>query len=235
MHDPKKRAEFVSSSIDLILDYGMDGIDVDWEYPDTKESAHDAALLLQELRTGLDAASERAWGYRFTLSIAAPADPKKFKYFDFKAMDAPLDFWSIMAYDYAGAWDKTTGHHANLFPNSSTPEAVKFSTEDAVTPYLDGGVKPHKINLGLPLYGRVFADTDGLGKPFQGPAGVDSIVPIKKLPHTPAAELCWDKDAQAQYTYDPAARELVSYDDVQAIDSKLEYIRSKRLGGAMFW
>lgn len=235
MHDPKKRANFVATAVKLILDYGMDGIDVDWEYPDTEESAGDAASLLKELRTALDGASERANGYHFTLSIASPADPKKYKCFDFKAMNAALDFWSIMAYSYAGAWDETAGHQANLFLSKDNPEAVKFNTHQVIVDYTNAGVEEHKINLGLPLYGHIFQNTDGLGKSFEGPKGDDSVIPIKKLPHSESADTFYDKEAMAQYTYDHAARELVSYDDEKSIDTKLEYIFWVRLGGAMFW
>jgi len=235
MHDSSKRAHFVETAVKLIHDYGMDGIDIDWEYPDTEESACDVALLLKELRTALDKTSEYCNDYRFTLSIASPAAPEKYKYFDFKAMDAVLDFWNLMAYDYSGAWDETTGHQANLFPTAGNNDAVKFNTHQVIVDYTNAGIEEHKINLGLPLYGHIFSDTDGLGKPFQGPQGDASFIPIKKLPHTSNAEIFWDKEAMAEYSYDEKARELVSYDDLQSIDTKVEYIFWLRLGGAMFW
>lgn len=48
------RATFVSSAISLLEDNGLDGIDIDFEYP-TAAQSNDFASLLSELRAGLDA------------------------------------------------------------------------------------------------------------------------------------------------------------------------------------
>lgn len=43
---PESRALFASSSLELMKDWGFDGIDVDWEYPaDATEAANFVALL----------------------------------------------------------------------------------------------------------------------------------------------------------------------------------------------
>lgn len=47
------RANFVTSAIQLLEDNGLDGIDIDFEYP-TAAQASDFATLLSQLRTGLD-------------------------------------------------------------------------------------------------------------------------------------------------------------------------------------
>ena len=49
--DASKRATFVSGAVTLIEDYGFDGIDIDFEYPNSDALASGFASLLTELRT----------------------------------------------------------------------------------------------------------------------------------------------------------------------------------------
>ena len=68
------------------------------------------------------------------------------------------------SYDYAGSWLNFTDNQANLYggvrTNTSTDKALKY--------YLANGATASKINLGMPLYGRAFENTDGLGQPYSG-------------------------------------------------------------------
>ena len=73
-----------------------------------------------------------------------------------------------MAYDYSGSWDNTTGHHANLYRNEQDPRATKLNTHQAVQHYRAKGIAPHKITMGIPLYGRSFEATAGLGRAYAG-------------------------------------------------------------------
>jgi chitinase len=156
---------------------------------------------------------------------------------DVEAMDPLLDAWHLMAYDYAGSWDSTSGHQANLYSSSANPASTKFSTERAVSDYLARGVSSRKLVLGLPLYGRSFESTAGLGQPYNG-IGQGSIQSgvwlYKDLPRPGAVEM-YDDVAMASYSFDPAKGELVSYDTPRSAIEKVRYLRAKRLGGTVFW
>ena len=232
------RQKFASSAVNLVKDWGLDGIDIDWEYPANSQEAQDFVLLLKACREALDSyAQASAPGYHFLITVATAAGPSHYHSMDLAGMSPFVDSWNLMAYDYAGSWDSTTGHQANRYTDTANPASTKFSTEQAVEDYVAAGIPSHKIQLGLPLYGRSFQDTAGLGKSYSG-IGAGSVQSgiwlYKDLPR-PGAQEDYDDVAKASYSYNPATKELVTYDTVFSAIAKAKYLVSKGLGGAVFW
>lgn len=240
---PQGRSTFAKSGVELIKKYGFDGLDIDWEYPQNADEARNYVELLAEVRTELDTYSQQLASengqapYHFELTVACPAGPKNISNMDIPGMDRFLDFWNLMAYDFAGSWDQLSGHQANLQPSQENPPSTPFSTTVAVEAYVGQGVRPDKIVLGMPLYGRAFENTDGLGRPFQG-VGEGSweqgVHDYKKLP-PPGFLDQFDQPALASYCYNPEQRKLISYDSPSMARIKSHYVKRMGLGGAMWW
>jgi chitinase len=158
-------------------------------------------------------------------------------------MTAYVDFYNLMAYDYAGSWDSHASHQSNLYPDSKMPQCTPFSTASALNHYLSSGVPPSKMVLGMPLYGRAFANTDGPGHHFSGLGeGGDGswetgVWDYKALPRPGATERCHDREGEcgASYSYDPQKRVMVSYDTVGMSKTKAEFVKEWGLGGGMWW
>lgn len=51
--DPALRATFIENLSAFVAEYGLDGVDLDWEYPDPGQSAQNFLLLTQELHVAL--------------------------------------------------------------------------------------------------------------------------------------------------------------------------------------
>ncbi|KAJ6441065.1 Glutamyl-tRNA(Gln) amidotransferase subunit B, mitochondrial [Purpureocillium lavendulum] len=235
---PQGRATFAKSSLELLKNLGFDGLDIDWEYPQNADEARNFVELLAAVRGELDGyAQQLGNGNHFELTVACPAGPQNYEKLDIAGMDRHLDFWNLMAYDYAGSWDQVSGHQANLYPNQGNPSCTPFSTAAAVEFYTGRGVAANKIVLGMPLYGRAFENTDGIGKPYQGvgPGTWEGgVYDYKKLPLEGAQDQ-YDDTAAASYCYNAQNRTLVSYDTPQMTRVKADYIKNKGLGGAMWW
>ncbi|KAF4630984.1 hypothetical protein G7Y89_g7156 [Cudoniella acicularis] len=216
------RAQFANTSVTFVKDLGLDGIDIDWEYPASATDAANFVLLLAAVRSALNAYSAQyAPSSTFLITIASPAGPEHYSVLQQAAMDPYLDAWHLMAYDYAGSWSNFSGHDANIYPSASNPNSTPYSTQRAITDYIAAGVTASKIVMGIPIYGRSFESTAGIGQPFNGIGSgswENGVWDYKALPKAGAVE-----------TFDP------TYDNVAAASMKASYVQNHGLGGAMFW
>ncbi|KAL4908456.1 hypothetical protein BDW74DRAFT_166138 [Aspergillus multicolor] len=235
------RQMFASSAVKLMGDLGMDGLDIDWEYPENDQQAADFVELLRETREELTRyanANNNGNDKPFLLSVASPAGPTHFNTLRLAEMDPYLSFWNLMAYDYSGSWDSITGHNANLYASVSNPASTPFNTHDAISAYIAAGIPAAKINLGMPLYGRAFTHTDGPGTAFDGVGYEGSfeagVWDYKVLPKN-GAQVVEMEDLVASYSFDSAKREFVSFDSPDIVRAKGAYVEQLGLGGGMWW
>ncbi|KAH9994631.1 glycoside hydrolase family 18 and carbohydrate-binding module family 5 protein [Russula vinacea] len=229
--DPTLRATFVYSAIQFIKDYGFDGIDIDFEYPNSIAQGRGFANLLTDLRMAGDALAK---GNRDTtsyqLTVAVPAGSENYASLRVSQMDSALSYWNLMAYDYAGSWSSWADNQANLYGGART----NVNTHDAIKWYLSQGATASKINMGIPLYGRLFGNTAGLGQPYDEVGPGTGIYPDLVLPLS-GAQVFENTTDMTSYSYDPRTRQLVSFDTPHIAALKAKYIQANGLAGSMFW
>ncbi|TCW16329.1 chitinase [Raoultella sp. BIGb0138] len=151
------RAVFIRSAQEIVHKYGLDGIDLDWEYPvngawglvESQASDRDNfTALLKELRA--------AFGQHKLVTIAVGANAESPKsWVDVQAIAPLLDYINLMTYDMAYG---TQYFNANLYDSTRWPTvaaADKYSVDFVVNNYLAAGLKAGQMNLGIGFYGRV--------------------------------------------------------------------------------
>jgi transcriptional regulator len=80
-------------------------------------------------------------------------------------VQAVVDFVNLMTYDFRTS-DPIAGHHANLSLHPA--DTRKRSVASAVGHFIAAGVPPGKVVVGVPFYGRAWADIKGEGTgPYQ--------------------------------------------------------------------
>jgi len=245
----QSREAFAQSCVDIMTTYGFDGIDIDWEYP-VQGGLYDGVaadydnypLLLAELRSAMDA---QGGGL---LTIAGAAGEEALEGFDRGAILAEVDWVNLMTYDFRGSWSDYTAFHNPLYPASDSP----FSDEDttnvdaAVQTWLSGGTDPDQLVVGMPLYGRAFANVgatdDGLFQSYSGvPSGTweAGVYDVDHLESDFVGQGDWvrgfHEESMVPWLYSPSEQIFISYDDSESIEAKLDYIRTEDLGGAMVW
>lgn len=240
------RAVFEQSVMEFLTEYKLDGLDIDWEFPNSpgaghpfrKEDKQNFTLLVKELRARFDKETARTH-HRLYLTIAAGASDEFLANTEMAKLQRYLDSINLMTYDfYEPDSDPITGNHAPLFADPADPR--KASSDAAVVAYEKAGVPSAKILLGMPFYGHVWgqvADVNhGLFQPGKqvphADASYASIVQTK-LDH--GYTRYWDASASVPYLYNAAERIFVSYEDPESVAAKCKYVVSRQLGGVMFW
>lgn len=238
------RTTFADSAVAFMKTYGFDGVDIDWEYPNQPgngnpygpEDKHNFTLMLQKLREKLDAQGTADGGKHYLLTIASGASQTYAQNVEFSQLQQYVDFVNIMTYDFYGSWESTTGHASALMDPSGQNQ---FSVDSAVNIHMNNGVPANKIVVGCAFYGHSWSgvtnSNNGLYQSFSGSANDEITYTqlassyINKNGYT----RYWDSQAKAPYLWN--GNTFVSYDDEQSLLEKAAYVKSKGLGGAMFW
>ncbi|MDI6770512.1 MAG: ChbG/HpnK family deacetylase [Anaerolineales bacterium] len=73
--DPQARARCVQGLVDLLAEYNLDGVDMDWEYPDPGQSSRNFLALMSELRAALQETPRLGLGVHLVLTSGKPLLP----------------------------------------------------------------------------------------------------------------------------------------------------------------
>jgi GH18 family chitinase len=123
--DPASRSIFVQNLKAFVAEYGLDGVDMDWEYPDQGQSSQNFLALIKELRSAMP---EKL----LTTAVVS--------YGDDNGLGVPngsfelFDFVNIMTYDG---------------PDHGTMEQF----ERGLSYWSERGLPKEKIVMGAPFYG----------------------------------------------------------------------------------
>lgn len=254
------RANFAEQCISFCDTYDFDGIDIDWEYPcfydmsdpnaphtGTPADKQNYTLLLQELYPAFKKHTCAKHSQGLLLTIAAPAGPDHYPNMELNKIHPYLDWMNLMTYDLHGTWDTETNHQAALYSDPvNDPNDQRLNIDTAVGYYRDQGVPAEKINLGIPLYGRTYANagstSEGLYSAHSGlgTGTVDTELGIRYFYDIKNNVLStytryWDDIRRAPYLHHPTTKEFISYDDETVMKEKCDYIRDNGLAGAMVW
>eukprot|EP00090_Calanus_glacialis_P026959 TRINITY_DN4239_c0_g1_i1.p1 TRINITY_DN4239_c0_g1~~TRINITY_DN4239_c0_g1_i1.p1 ORF type:complete len:707 (-),score=115.83 TRINITY_DN4239_c0_g1_i1:41-1879(-) len=150
------RAKFIKSLIHFIKYFGLDGVDLDWEYPgydmlpevpSNPEDKQHFTLLVKDIRQAFDVD-----GYLLTFA-AAPDPYKASNAFELDKIVDSVDWLNLMTYDYSGPWDNFTGIEAPLYGRWGEGYVghpkYQFNIHETIQYYFSQGFPPEKIALGI--------------------------------------------------------------------------------------
>jgi len=236
------RKKFTASAFDYLIRHDLDGLDFDWEYPALQgdnnpyrpEDKENFVQMLKSIREALDSLGSLD-NTHYLSTIASAGFKEYLDVNDLGQAQQYLDFINIMTYDYiVQSSTDTTGHHTNLF----TIKPSGRSSEKAVNDHVAAGVPIEKLVMGMAFYGRswrdVNSDNNGLFQVGKG-SGNYSYSAIVNLMKDSSFVKHWDNDSKAPFLWNEKERIFVTFEDTESIFQKSEFIKKRKMGGAMFW
>lgn len=234
-----RRKVFGDSVVTFCEAHGFDGIDMDWEYPVTRQgSAADKAnypLLLEAMRKSFNDAGHGDWLITVATSISVD---KINQGYDMVQMYPHIDWFNMMSYDIYGAWDTVVG--------ANTDQAYIANTIQHI---LNIGIPPTKIVYGMAAYGRSMRLANPsckiIGCPING-AGLTGC-------HGEAGNMPWfeidesyiqtENYDELRYNEQTMSMEMISggglyftsFDNSISFNAKWQFAESKCLRGIMWW
>ena len=231
------RENFAKTTAALFKQYGIDGLDLDWEYPAVEGyPGHKYDTADRNNFTELVKVLRKELGTNHLLSFAAGGFMKYMEQsVDWDTVMPLVDMVNLMTYDLVGGYATVTGHHTLLYDYRPGQE----SASKCVNWLLEKGVPAKKIIIGAAMYARVWenvADTNhGLYQSGKFKRGVAFCDFETYFSDTSGFTYHWDRKAKAPYQYNRTQQLFATFDNRRSIKAKTKFIRRKKLGGIMFW
>lgn len=147
------RQAFADKLKTFVNKYGLDGIDIDWEYPgetdiegipaDGLDSGEKYLDLVKRIKSTLPSGK--------TVSVAIPATYWYLKGFPVKDMQDYVTYFVLMAYDYHGVWESKSATTGTIECHSDFTEI-----QQSLILLDKAKVKMWKLAGGVSTYGRTF-------------------------------------------------------------------------------
>src|ERR1700761_8040732 len=159
------REAFAASAVAIVRKYNLDGVDIDWEYPNDigagniyrPEDKHNYTLMFRKLRLDLDTL-EKQDGRKMELTAAVGGFNRFLTLTEMGDAAKYLDYVSLMTYDLAQDTLHMILHHTNLF--ASKGYKTLCSADFAVRDFEAAGVPAEKLVVGVAFYGHSFVAAD---------------------------------------------------------------------------
>lgn len=216
--DKNKRKAYVKSVKQIVKEYNLDGVDLDWEFPTTEKGGHTArpdddknyVKLAKELRKAL---GKDKWISYYSNNSG--------RFIDHKGMLPYVTYVNVSGYNLAVPREGQTPLHQS--PLYSGKKTGSWCVSKAVERHLDLGIPKEKLLMGIPFFGR------GLS-PFKSETTCRDFDK-----YDAGLEKVWADDAQAPYYADKDGNLILGYDDERSIEAKFDFIRANDLPGIFIW
>ncbi|KAM9106703.1 LOW QUALITY PROTEIN: chitinase-3-like protein 2 [Megaptera novaeangliae] len=238
------RLEFINSVILFLRNHNFDGLD-SWIYPDLKDNTC-FTVLIHEVAEAFQQDFVKSTKERLLLTAGVSTGRHMIdNIYQIKELVKELDFINLLSFDFHGSWEKPliTGHNSPLRKQLDRGTSSYYNVEYAVGYWINKGMPVEKVVMGIPMYGRsstLASAENTLGAPASGPGAAGPITKFSGFlayheicQFLNGAKITRLQDHQVPYAV--KGNQWVSYDDVESVETKVQFLKNLNLGGAMIW
>lgn len=217
LNDYEKREAMIENLMDLVEEYNLDGVNVDFENMNESDKNVYSRFLI-ELAPRL-----KKIGKTLSVDVTAPDGSETWSLcFDRNTIANVADYIVFMAYDQYGTSSNKAGTTAGY--NWVEANIKKFLGQE--------DVDPEKIILGIPLYMRLWEeDDDGTAKPEV--VNMNDMFDV--LPENQVAK--WDEELKQYYVeYEEDGKTYKMWvENEKSVGEKINLANQYNLAGIAFW
>lgn len=221
---------FITNAINLLNSRGGNGLNIDFEGMGSSDKTPFKNFMVN-LCNQVHAANPN---YKVSMALYAVDWSSSF---DMPALNAVVDNFIIMGYDYYYSGSTTAGPEAPLY-NFQT--SYNYTLSKSITYYLKQGASPNKLLLGLPWYGREWETTSGTAPSATTGNFTSSrtFTYVKSNPATySAANKRWESNSfNPYYSYVSGGNNRQCWiDDAYSMSRKFDMVNQRGLAGIGIW
>lgn len=220
------RKKFAENIVNVVKDYQLAGIDIDWETPSSSETQN-FTLMMKEIYTALKAVNK---DYLVTAAIGGGkwAPPK----YDLTHSIDYLDYINMMTYSMVSS---NSYYQNSLYKSTKGATLVSCSIDESIDIYNDLNIPNAKVLVGIPFYVVLQTGSEGPGSKKGTGKSISYSSYLNNYKSLSTMVEYFDEECGVPYAYDATNGYFASFENERSIQKKSEYIHVKGLAGIMFW
>ncbi|XP_058056380.1 endochitinase-like [Anopheles bellator] len=242
---PERRGAFVRAILQLLAVYGLDGVEIAWEWPGStvtfggiSNDRESVVSLLTDLKAGLRKSGK-------DLIFFGAVYPKVLREsYRVTSICQLADFVTLFTFDMRPHTNNVADVHAPMRNRTFERDANRAKTNvvTGVETWIEYGCPPKKLILGIGLFGQAFTLADprqyNVGAPTTGPGAEGQYYYEGYYPYYEHCLLLrsgWSMfyDPVGQMPFAVRGNQWMGYENTNSIGVKMDLVAEKRLGGVI--
>jgi chitinase len=238
---PSSTSNFSDQLYTFISTNNYDGVDIDWEFPQSSADKTNAVAFFQAIRNKFDSNG----GSNLLISFCVAGSGFWGQWVNYPSLNSIVSFYNDMAYSGAGSWNDHSNHNCPVSITSASDPSY-YNVDESCQSDLNyllttRSIPPAMINMGMPFYGVMFSNLTNIYQACTGPGGYcTSATEVDYYNIAPLVGTTWtrtyDTVAESPYLIKNSGTGFMTYEDSQSVTLKTNYaLTTRNVGGVFMW